>query len=269
MDRGRCHLGDAAGGRWARLLRPVGVPEGAEGRPRLQRRAGSRGPRRCSSSSAACVGHRRGPVHRPPRRAHRASPSAPSSAGVSLALLGQVHQLWQLYLVDATLAVGYACCFLVPGHHGRDPLVPPAPLGGAVDRVDRASRSVASSSRRSPAASSTTSAWPPPCPGSAWCGWPWCCPSPPLIWPDPASRGERPDGDEPAPPSSGASPPPVGRRALRRGGPQPVLQGAGAGLRAGHDGAGRRPDPPVQPGQRRHRQDRPPRRRSCAWRWPA
>src|SRR5204862_341910 len=35
-------------------------------------------------------------------------------AGASLALLGQVRVLWQLYAVDALLAVGYSCCFLVP-----------------------------------------------------------------------------------------------------------------------------------------------------------
>src|SRR5262249_57375468 len=35
-------------------------------------------------------------------------------AGTALALLGQVEQLWQLYLVDALLAVGNTCCFLVP-----------------------------------------------------------------------------------------------------------------------------------------------------------
>jgi len=35
-------------------------------------------------------------------------------AGIALALLGQVRELWQLYLVDALLAVGNTCCFLVP-----------------------------------------------------------------------------------------------------------------------------------------------------------
>ncbi len=115
--------------------------------------------------------------------------------GMSLALLGQVRQLWQLYLVDASLAVGYACCFLVPAttvvtrwfHRRRSVALSISSTGisvgglvftpvasGLIDHLGLAT-------------------------ALPWLGAVWVIlvlPVTPFIWPDPASRGQRPDGDE-------------------------------------------------------------------------
>jgi MFS family permease len=126
-------------------------------------------------------------------------------SGVSLALLGQVRQLWQLYLVDAALAVGYSCCFLVPAttvvtrwfHRRRSVALSVASTGisvggliftpvasGLIDHVGFAT-------------------------ALPWLGLVWVAtvlPAAALIWPDPASRGQRPDGDEPVAVVEGAAP---------------------------------------------------------------
>ena len=116
-------------------------------------------------------------------------------AGISLALLGQVQELWQLYLVDAALAVGYSCCFLVPAttvvtrwfHRRRSVALSISSTGitvgglvftpvasGLIDHLGLAT-------------------------ALPWLGVVWVAlvlPATVFIWPDPASRGERPDGDE-------------------------------------------------------------------------
>ena len=124
-------------------------------------------------------------------------------AGVSLALLGQVQELWQLYLVDATLAVGYACCFLVPAttvvtrwfHRRRSVALSIASTGISVGGLIF-----------TPVASSLIDHF-----GLSialpWLGLVWVAavlPAAMVIWPDPAVRGERPDGDRA--PLAGAEP---------------------------------------------------------------
>jgi MFS family permease len=116
-------------------------------------------------------------------------------AGASLALLGQVHQVWQLFLVDAALAVGYSCCFLVPGttvvtrwfHRRRSVALSIASTGISVGGLIF-----------TPVASGLidhvglSTALP-------WLGLVWVVvvlPVAVVIWPDPITRGERPDGDE-------------------------------------------------------------------------
>jgi MFS family permease len=123
-------------------------------------------------------------------------------SGLSLALLGQVREMWQLYLVDAALAVGYSCCFLVPAttvvtrwfHRRRSVALSIASTGisvggliftpvasGLIDHVGFGTALL-------------------------WLGVLWVAvvlPAAAVIWPDPASRGERPDGDEPAAPVPG------------------------------------------------------------------
>ena len=47
-------------------------------------------------------------------------------------MLGQVEERWQLYVVYAVFALGFAGAGLDPGDDGRHPLVPRPPLGGAV-----------------------------------------------------------------------------------------------------------------------------------------
>lgn len=115
--------------------------------------------------------------------------------GLSLALLGQVRELWQLYLVDAALAVGYACCFLVPAttvvtrwfHRRRSVALSISStgisLGGLVftpvasGLIDHLGLGMA----------------------LPWLGVVWVVlvlTAAAFIWPDPTSRGERPDGDE-------------------------------------------------------------------------
>jgi MFS family permease len=117
-------------------------------------------------------------------------------AGASLAFLGQARELWQLYLADTALAVGYACCFLVPAttvvtrwfHRRRSVALSIASTGisvgglvftplatGLIDHLglDHA---------------------------LAWLGIVWIVTVVPVafvIWPDPASRGEVPDGGVP------------------------------------------------------------------------
>ncbi len=117
-------------------------------------------------------------------------------AGVALALLGQVRTLWQLYLVDTLLAIGNTCCFLVPGttvvtrwfHRRRSVALSIASTGISVGGliftplastlIDRVGISEASFIL-----------------GAVWTIV--VVPTAVVIWPDPASRGQRPDGDEP------------------------------------------------------------------------
>ncbi len=114
-------------------------------------------------------------------------------AGVALALLGQVRELWQLYLVDAVFAVGYACCFLVPAttvvtrwfHRRRSVALSISSTGISVGGliftpvasglIDRLGLGVA----------------------LPWLGVVWIAlvlPVAIVIWPDPTIRGEQPDG---------------------------------------------------------------------------
>jgi MFS family permease len=114
-------------------------------------------------------------------------------AGVALALLGQVRELWQLYLVDAVFAVGYACCFLVPAttvvtrwfHRRRSVALSISSTGISVGGliftpvasglIDHLGLGVA----------------------LPWLGAVWIAlvlPVAIVIWPDPAIRGEQPDG---------------------------------------------------------------------------
>ena len=117
-------------------------------------------------------------------------------AGVSLALLGQVNQLWQLYLVDTALAVGYACTFLVPAttvvtrwfHRRRSVALSVASTGISVGGLIF-----------TPVASALIDHVGLG-PALFWLGLVWIAavlPATALIWPDPASRGTWPDGDEP------------------------------------------------------------------------
>jgi MFS family permease len=117
-------------------------------------------------------------------------------AGIALALLGQVQTLWQLYLVDTLLAVGNACCFLVPGttvvtrwfHRRRSVALSISSTGISVGGliftplatilIDRLGIGPASSIL-----------------GAVWAIV--VVPTAVFIWPDPASRGQRPDGDDP------------------------------------------------------------------------
>ena len=118
-------------------------------------------------------------------------------AGIALALLGQVQELWQLYLVDALLAVGNTCCFLVPCttvvtrwfHRRRSVALSIASTGisaGGLVFTPLASTLIdhLGLSRASVIL------------GTVWAGV--VVPTATVIWPDPASRGEWPDGDQPA-----------------------------------------------------------------------
>jgi len=117
-------------------------------------------------------------------------------AGTALALLGQVQQLWQLYVVDALLAVGNTCCFLVPCttvvtrwfHRRRSVALSIASTGISVgglvftplasmliDRLGISSASVIL--------------------GAVWIAV--VVPTAAVVWPDPAGRGQWPDGDGP------------------------------------------------------------------------
>src|SRR5436190_6736279 len=114
-------------------------------------------------------------------------------AGVSLALLGQVRVLWQLYAVDALLAVGYSCCFLVPAttvvtrwfHRRRSVALSISSAGISVGGLVF-----------TPVASGLIDGFGI---GAAlfWLGLVWIAvvvPISTVIWPDPSSRGEEPDG---------------------------------------------------------------------------
>jgi MFS family permease len=117
-------------------------------------------------------------------------------AGTALALLGHVRTLWQLYLVDALLAVGNTCCFLVPCttvvtrwfHRRRSVALSIASTGISVGGlvftplastlIDHLGISEASLIL-----------------GVVWAAV--VVPTAAGVWPDPATRGEWPDGDEP------------------------------------------------------------------------
>jgi MFS family permease len=118
-------------------------------------------------------------------------------AGTALALLGQVQELWQLYLVDALLAVGNTCCFLVPCttvvtrwfHRRRSVALSIASSGISVGGL--VFTPLASTLIDHLGISSASLIL-----GVTWAGV--VVPTATAIWPDPASRGEWPDGDEPA-----------------------------------------------------------------------
>jgi MFS family permease len=114
--------------------------------------------------------------------------------GVSLALLGQVRELWQLYLVDAALAVGNTCCFLVPGTtvvtrwfvRRRSVALSIASTGISVGGLvfTPLSSSLIGNLGIGPAL--------------LWLGLIWFAvvgAAAMFVWPDPASRGQQPDGD--------------------------------------------------------------------------
>jgi MFS family permease len=116
-------------------------------------------------------------------------------AGVALALLGQVRTLWQLYLVDALLAVGNACCFLVPGttvvtrwfHRRRSVALSIASTGISVGGLIFTPLASTLIDRRGIGEASFIL-------GVVWAVV--VVPVAVLIWPDPASRGQFPDGDD-------------------------------------------------------------------------
>ncbi|HEY1282395.1 MAG TPA: MFS transporter [Acidimicrobiales bacterium] len=122
-------------------------------------------------------------------------------AGIALALLGQVQQLWQLYLVDALLAVGNTCCFLVPCttvvtrwfHRRRSVALSIASTGISMGGLVFTPLASALIGHLGIATASVIL-------GAVWTGV--VVPTATVIWPDPASRGEWPDGDEPAAVSS-------------------------------------------------------------------
>jgi MFS family permease len=118
-------------------------------------------------------------------------------AGIALALLGQVQELWQLYLVDALLAVGNTCCFLVPCttvvtrwfHRRRSVALSIASTGISMGGL--VFTPLASTLINHLGISSASLIL-----GAVWAGV--VVPTAAAIWPDPASRGQWPDGDEPA-----------------------------------------------------------------------
>ena len=117
-------------------------------------------------------------------------------AGTALALLGQVQQLWQLYLVDALLAVGNTCCFLVPCttvvtrwfHRRRSVALSIASTGISVGGlVFTPLASILIDDLGISRASVIL--------GAVWVAV--VVPTAAAVWPDPARRGQWPDGDGP------------------------------------------------------------------------
>ena len=124
---------------------------------------------------------------------------------VSLALLGQVHEVWQLFLVDAVLSIGYSCCFLVPAttvvtrwfHRRRSVALSISSTGISVGGLVF-----------TPLASGLIGALGLSA-ALAWLGLVWLVLIglvTPVIWPDPAVRGELPDGESPRATERGLAP---------------------------------------------------------------
>jgi MFS family permease len=117
-------------------------------------------------------------------------------AGTALALLGQVRSLWQLYLVDALLALGNTCCFLVPCttvvtrwfHRRRSVALSIASTGISVGGLVFTPLASTLIDRLGIGEASLIL-------GVVWVAV--VVPTAAAVWPDPASRGEWPDGDEP------------------------------------------------------------------------
>lgn len=120
------------------------------------------------------------------------------TAGVALALLGQVRTVWQLFLVDTLLAIGNAGCFLVPGttvvtrwfHRRRSVALSIASTGISVGGLIFAPLASTLIDRVGIGEASLIL-------GVVWMAV--VVPAAVFVWPDPAARGQRPDGDDAEP----------------------------------------------------------------------
>ena len=128
-------------------------------------------------------------------------------SGVALALLGQVSTVWQLYLVYVLFAVGFGLSGMIPGttlvtrwfHQRRSVALAVASTGLSVGGLTLTQLASWMIDRYGMATA------------TPWLGLFFvviALATVPFMWPDPASRGQRPDGHHTAAATSGLEPPP-------------------------------------------------------------